>query len=76
MPKFYLEKVCYELPILDSYNVYFSKQLFLIKIGKCEIIRKKALTGIICMTHYDTRGQSPSVTKKGPAARRQSREAD
>lgn len=41
MPKFYLEKVCYELPILDSYNVYFSKQLFLIKIGKCDCLPMK-----------------------------------
>ena len=41
MPKFYLEKVCYELPILDSYNVYFSKQSFLIKIGKCGMLLSK-----------------------------------
>ena len=45
MPKFYLEKVCYELPILDSYNVYFSKQLFLIKIGKCDCLPMKMQSG-------------------------------
>ena len=45
MPKFYFEQICYELPILDSYNVYFSKQLFLIKIGKCDCQPMKILSG-------------------------------